>query len=121
MVLYKVKVLRVPGINNKTYTPFTKTVHGVGIVSDDMFPEGNAAELCKKSYLEKITDKKQEAKEKKDREKALRTAVVDAEDKLEEAKKALKDSDEEDTAALDKAVEDAEFALEVAKEALENL
>lgn len=124
MAKYKVIVLGVQGINNKVYGPDIETKHGRGIVTDDMFPEGNAEKLVKEGKLLKLTDKKQEAKEKAAKEKILKTAIVDAEDKLEDAQKALKNADdatEEDLAAFNKTVEDAEFALMEAKEALENL
>ena len=55
LIKYKVKARRVLGSNNNTYTPVTKTKYGIGIVSDEMFPEGNAALLAKDGYLERIS------------------------------------------------------------------
>ncbi|MDD5013659.1 MAG: hypothetical protein PHW73_00975 [Atribacterota bacterium] len=113
MTQYKVKVLRVQGINNKTYKAGET-------VNDKTFPEGVAEQLAEKGYLIKIADAKQTAKEKAEQKKVLKKAVDDAEYKLEDAEKALKKASEEEKEAFAKAVEDAGFALEEAKEALEN-
>lgn len=55
MAKYKVKVLGVQGINNKVYGPGA-------IVSDEMFPEGNAAKLAKEGKLELIEKAEKEQK-----------------------------------------------------------
>lgn len=55
-------VLGVQGTYNKVFRHDTETKHGKGIVSDDMFPEGVAAELAKKGHLKPIEEKVEKKK-----------------------------------------------------------
>ena len=100
MAKYIVKVTRVQGMAKKTYKCGA-------VVTDEMFPEGNAALMAKAGYLQVVVDAKEKAVD----------AVKTAESKLKEAKKALKEASEENKEAAKKAVEDAGVELEIAKDA----
>jgi hypothetical protein len=96
---YRVIVLRVQGINKKTY-------EAGEIVSDENFPEGVAYELCKKGYLRSET-KDDESKMVKAEEKAKADAdktKLEAENKA----KAEKEAEEKTKADAIKAEEKAE-------------
>jgi ABC-type branched-subunit amino acid transport system substrate-binding protein len=119
MAKYRVNVLGVQGANNKVYGPIDKDGKPM-IVTDEMFPEGNAEKLCKEGKLVKISDTKEDAKAAKAAKAAklneLQAKIDEAESQLQAVEEALENAEESDKEALQKAVEDAQLALEIAQE-----
>lgn len=131
MGLYRINVLGVQGINQKVYGPSTVTKYGKGIVSDDMFPEGNAKALAKSKHLvelkgKELTEANKNAKDdaaKKEADKkkkeALKAELLNAEKSLNKGLEDLeKETDEEAKKKLAFKVEDLKVEVEVARENL---